>query len=108
MNLYVICAIIDQVLFLKLYPYLKHERTIKHAFLEQSGQINWLNIVTHAYICCIWLYMCALMLVACYQHKTTINIDIIGLNILYGDLTFIQVLVYRSKRCIAHFLSNIE
>ena len=44
-------------------------------------------------ICCILLYIHALMLVVCYQCKTIVNIDIIGLMRLLSAINCAKVAV---------------
>ena len=42
------------------------------------------------------------MLLICFQHKTFVNIDINGSNVLLSDLNCRKVVVYISNRCIAN------
>ena len=51
--------------------------------------------------------MLAFMLVVCYQYKTFVNIDIIGLNIFLSDLKVTKVTIYLSNRCIAKFVTGV-
>ena len=94
-----ISAHIDRILLLNSFFFipLKHNQV----YFLVTKRLYWVNIVIYAYICCILLYMFALMLIVCYQYKAFVNIGIVGLYILLSNLNCTKAAVYFSNHYIA-------
>ena len=102
MRLYVISAIIDQVLFSKSYYFSKYERIVNIRIFIFTKRSYWMPIVIYAYSCMLHIaYVCAFTLVVCYQYKTFVSIDIIGLNNILSNLKVTKVSVYFNNRHVA-------